>query len=267
VVPDVRGYGGSARPDAVEAYDMASLTADIAGLIDAFGEDSAILIGHDWGSPICWNTASFYPERVSAIGILSVPHHRRLDIPETELWRRLYGDDFFYQLYFQAEGVAEAELESDIRSSLRRIYFTLSGDDPVPDRWLDRTPRPRLLDPFIDPAPFPNWLSESGLDYLVANFEESGFRGPLNRYRNAERDHENLPLMNAGPLRQPSCFIGGSRDVTRHFVPGHDLYEDVGRRCKDLRLGQIIEGAGHWVQQEAPDVVTQSLLAFLDTLD
>lgn len=73
--------------------------------------------------------------------------------------------------------------------------------------------------------------------------------------------------MNAGPLRQPSCFIGGSRDVTRHFVPGHDLYEDVGRRCKDLRLGQIIEGAGHWVQQEAPDVVTQSLLAFLDTLD
>lgn len=267
VAPDVRGYGGSAKPDAVEAYDMESLTADIAGLIDTLGEDTAILIGHDWGSPICWNTATFYPERVSAIGILSVPYHRRLDIPETELWRRLYGDDFFYQLYFQAEGVAEAELEADISSALRKIYFTLSGDDPVPDRWLDPTPRQNLLDPFVDPDRFPDWLSETDIDYLVSNFRKSGFRGPLNRYRNAERDHANLPLMNAGPLRQPSCFIGGSRDATRHFVPGHDLYEDVGRRCDDLRLGQIIEGAGHWVQQEAPEAVTESLLAFLATLD
>jgi pimeloyl-ACP methyl ester carboxylesterase len=110
VVPDVRGYSGSDKPEPVEAYDMANLTAGLIGFIDAFAAETAILIGHDWGAPICWNTATFYPERVSAIASLSVPCHRRLDISETELWRRLYGDDFFYQLYFQAEGAAEAEL-------------------------------------------------------------------------------------------------------------------------------------------------------------
>lgn len=267
VAPDVRGYGGSSKPDAVEAYDMSSLAGDIAGVIDAFGEATAILIGHDWGAPICWNTATLYPERVSAIANLSVPYHRRLEFSETELWHRIYGDDFFYQLYFQDEGVAEAELETDIRASLRKIYFTLSGDDPVRDRWLDRTPRQRLLDPFRDPTAFPDWLSQTDIDYLVTNYEESGFRGPLNRYRNAERDHDNLPLMNANPLRQPSCFIGGSRDATRHFVPGHDLYEDVGRRCEDMRVSRIIEGAGHWIQQEAPEEVTTTLLCFLETLN
>lgn len=267
VAPDVRGYGGSSKPDAVESYDMASLTGDVVGIIDAFGAETAILIGHDWGAPICWNTATFYPERVSAIANLSVPYHRRLDISEIELWRHLYGDDFFYQLYFQDEGVAEAELEADTRSSLRKIYYALSGDDPIRDRWLTHTRGQQLLDPFVDPTPFPKWLRASDIDYLVANYEVSGFRGPLNRYRNAQRDYDNLPQMNATPLRQPSCFIGGGRDALRHFVPGHDLYENVSRHCDDQRVSKIIEGAGHWIQQEAPEEVTATLLSFLETLD
>lgn len=266
IAPDMRGYGGSSKPDAVHAYDMASLVGDVIGLLDAFAAETAILIGHDWGAPICWNTATLHPERITAIANLSVPYHRRLDITEVELWQRLYGDDFFYQLYFQDEGVAEAELETDIRSSLRKIYYALSGDDPVRDRWLSHTRGQGLLDPFIDPAPFPAWLGEDDIDYLVANYKASGFRGPLNRYRNAQRDYDNLPQMNAAPLRQPSCFIGGSRDALRHFVPGHDLYENVGQHCEDLRVSRIVEGAGHWIQQEAPEEVTATLLSFLETL-
>ncbi len=111
------------------------------------------------------------------------------------------------------------------------------------------------------------WLGEDDIDYLVTNFEAGGFRGPLNRYRNARRDYDNLPQMNATPLRQPSCFIGGSRDALRHFVPGHDLYENVGRHCNDQRISRILEGVGHWVQQEAPEEVTAALLSFLETLD
>jgi pimeloyl-ACP methyl ester carboxylesterase len=267
VAPDVRGYGGSSKPDAVESYDMESLVGDVIGIIDAFEAETAILIGHDWGAPICWNTATLYPERITAIANLSVPYHRRLDFSEIELWRRLYGDGFFYQLYFQDEGVAEAELEADIRTALRQIYYALSGDDLIRDRWLSHTRGQRLLDPFIDPSPFPDWLRKTDIDYLVENYETSGFRGPLNRYRNAQRDYNNLPQINATPLRQPSCFIGGGRDALRHFVPNHDLYENVGRHCEDLRISQIIDGAGHWIQQEAPEEVTATLLSFLETLD
>ncbi|MEH6755283.1 MAG: alpha/beta hydrolase [Alphaproteobacteria bacterium] len=267
VAPDMRGYGGSSKPDGVHAYDMASLIEDVVGIIDTFEAKTAILIGHDWGAPICWNTATLYPDRVSALANLSVPYHRRLDFSEIELWQRLYGDAFFYQLYFQDEGVAEAELEADVRSSIRKIYYALSGNDPVRDRWLSHTQDQRLLDPFPDPKPFPAWLGEDDIDYLVTNFEAGGFRGPLNRYRNARRDYDNLPQMNATPLRQPSCFIGGSRDALRHFVPGHDLYENVGRHCNDQRISRILEGVGHWVQQEAPEEVTAALLSFLETLD
>ena len=119
----------------------------------------------------------------------------------------------------------------------------------------------------MDPSPFPDWLRETDIDYLVENYEASGFRGPLNRYRNAQRDYNNLPQINATPLRQPSCFIGGGRDALRHFVPNYDLYENVARHCEDLRISQIIDGAGHWIQQEAPEEVTATLLSFLETLD
>jgi len=266
IAPDMRGYGGSDKPHAVEAYDMASLMGDVVGIIDAFDTPSAILIGHDWGAPICWNTAAMYPDRVSAIAALSVRYPKRGPTSTMDLWRRLYADRFFYQLYFEDEGVAEAELEADVARSLRKIYFALCGDAPAADYWLDRPAEGGLLGPLIDPKPFPGWLTDGDLDYYTANFSGGGFRGPINRYRNQDRDFEMLPDMATGPVLQPCCFIAGSRDPVRHFVPGRDLYEDVGRHCADLRFARIIEGAGHWVQQEAPDKVTEALLEFLSAL-
>jgi pimeloyl-ACP methyl ester carboxylesterase len=251
VAPDVRGYGGSAKPHQIEAYDMASLMADVIGVIDAFGERAAILVGHDWGAPICWNTAALHADRVSAVAGLSVSYRRRGETSGIELWRRIYKDKFFYQLYFQAEGVAEAELEADVRTSLRKIYYSISGDAPSLESWLQR----------------PAWLTSEDLDYFVSNFEAGGFRGPINRYRNQERDFANLSEMGIRPVAQPSCFIAGSKDLVRSFVPGYDLYADVATNCEDLRFSRIIEGVGHWVQQEAPDKVTAALLAFLASLD
>ena len=266
VVPDVRGYGGSDKPHAVEAYDMKTLMADIIGLIDYFGEDQAILFGHDWGAPICWNTSSLYPERIAAVAGLSIPHFKRGAISDIALWNTLYTDRFFYQLYFQKEGVAEAELELDVRTSLRKIYHSISGDASSLGNRLQGSPGGGMLEVLEDPDPFPNWMKAEDLDYFVAQFSSGGFRGPLNRYRNSQRDFELLPKMGTVPIIQPACFIAGSKDVVRHFVLGYDPYEDPGSHCTDLRVSRIIEGKGHWIQQEAPDQVNAALLEFLDSL-
>ena len=122
------------------------------------------------------------------------------------------------------------------------------------------------MEALTDPCPFPSWLTPEDLDYFVTNFETSGFRGPINRYRNQERDFANLPEMGVRPVVQPSCFIAGSKDVVRRFVPNYDLYEDVANNCSDLRFSRIIDGAGHWVQQEAPREVNAALLEFLALL-
>ena len=266
VAPDMRGYGGSDKPHVVEAYAMSSMMADLVGIIDALGEVTAILVGHDWGAPICWNTAALHPGRVAAVAGLSVPYRKRGAVSTIALWRKLFAGKFFYQLYFQDEGVAETELETDVRLSLRKIYYSISGDAPSLDSWVQRPPDGGLLDAFTDPSPFPPWMTEEDLYYFVANFEAGGFRGPINRYRNQDRDFAELPEMGVAPVEQPSCFIAGSKDVVRRFVPNYDAYEDVANNCTDLRFAEIIDGAGHWVQQEAPSEVNTALLRFLASL-
>ena len=266
VVPDVRGYGGSDAPHAVEAYDMESLVGDVLGLIDHFGEKQAILFGHDWGAPIVWSTAALHPDRVRAVAALSVPYSPRGKMSSIALWRQIYAGRFFYQIYFQEPGLAEAEFEADIRTALRKIYFSGSGDAPKGMFRSDKAPDARMLDDLPDPSVLPKWLTEQDVDYYVSQFARSGFRGPLNRYRNQERDWERLAGLGGARIAQPACFIAGSRDGVLRFVPNVDLVENMKRWVDDLRLCEIIDGAGHWIQQERPDEVTGLLLAFLATL-
>ena len=263
---DVRGYGGSDKPHAVEAYVMQELMNDIIGLIDSQNESKAILIGHDWGAPMVWNTAALYPERVAAVAGLSVPYRKRAPVSTIDLWRKFYAGRFFYQLYFQQEGVAEREIEADLRTALRKIYYSISGDAPSLDGWLNRPAGGGLLDGMIDPDQLPEWLNEADLDYFVENFVAGGLRGPINRYRNQTRDFETLAQMGVAPVHQPSCFIAGSKDVVRRFVANFDAYADVDSLCTDMRVNTIIEGAGHWVQQEAADAVNTALIEFLTPL-
>ena len=264
---DVRGYGGSDKPHEIESYGMANNMADVVGLIDAFEEEKAILIGHDWGAPIVWNTASLHKNRVSAVAGLSVPYRKRGPVSNIQSWRNLYKDKFFYQLYFQKEGIAERELESNVNMSLRKLYFSISGGASSLDSWLNKLPSTSLLEDLENPDPFPEWLTDKDLEYYVKNFSAGGFRGPINRYRNQDQDFDNLPLMGGEPVEQPSCFIGGSKDVVRTFVPGLDLYQEPDIHCSDMRVSRVIEGAGHWVQQEAPKEVNTALLEFLKSLN
>jgi pimeloyl-ACP methyl ester carboxylesterase len=260
---DVRGYGGSDKPEPIEAYSIKEICTDIAGLIEGLGEKQAILIGHDWGAPIVWNTALFVPDKVRAVAGLSVPYAGRGPMPRIELFRNLYKDRFFYQLYFQEPGVAEAEFEADVRTSLRKIYYYASGEG------LKAGPRPKkpadakYLDGLSDPDPFPDWLTATDLDYYVGQFTQSGFRGPLNRYRTAELDFAQQKEIANRKIEQPAAFIAGQLDPVLAFIPGVDLVEVMRQHVADLRLVRIIDGAGHWIQQERPDEVNSALLEWL----
>jgi pimeloyl-ACP methyl ester carboxylesterase len=261
--PDVRGYGGSDKPEAIEAYGIKTLAADIAGLVAALGEEKAILIGHDWGAPIVWNTALFFPGRVRAVVGLSVPHLGRGAIPRVERFRQIYKDRFFYQLYFQTPGVAEAELEADVRSSLRKIYYWASGDAALAGLKVTKPPNACLLDGLPDPQPFPGWLTEADLDYYTEQFQRGGFRGPLNRYRTSDIDFAQQDEIKDKKIEQAAAFIAGSLDPVLRFVPGVDMVELMRKQMCDLRLVELIEDAGHWVQQERPAEVNAAILQFL----
>jgi pimeloyl-ACP methyl ester carboxylesterase len=260
---DVRGYGGSSKPAQISAYSLTNLAADVAAVIDRLGNGAAILFGHDWGAPIVWNTALLYPEKVTAVAGLSVPYVPRGEVSFIKLARSVYAGRFFYQLYFQDEGVAEAELESDVPTALRKLYFAASGDAPLNALLTDKLAGARLLDGMTDPSPFPAWMSEAELTMYADAFRAGGFRGPLNRYRAQEIDFVDLADYAGKPVTQPSCFIAGERDPVRRFIPGIDLYQIAGAACSDFRGSTIVPRVGHWVQQEAPDATNAALDAFL----
>jgi pimeloyl-ACP methyl ester carboxylesterase len=263
---DVRGYGGSSKPSEIAAYSIRNLASDVAAVIDQLGGGTAILFGHDWGAPIVWNTALLFPGKVVAVAGLSVPYIPRGPVSFIDMAEAMYKDRFFYQLYFQKEGVAEAEFEADIPAALRKTYFAISGAAP-PNKWLEHKPADaRLFDGMIDPQPFPDWMSNEDLAVFVEAFRAGGFRGPLNRYRAQRIDFQDMADFAGKPVTKPSYFIAGERDPVRYFVPGMDLYAIPGAACTDFRGSAVLPGIGHWVQQEAPAKTNAALQEFLKGL-
>ncbi|MGE0882136.1 MAG: alpha/beta fold hydrolase [Blastocatellales bacterium] len=265
-VPDQRGYGGSDKPEEIEAYNIIELTNDVVGIADALGHDRFIVVGHDWGAPVAWHTALLHPERVKAVAGLSVPYTRwkARSLTEQEFW----GDNFWYMVYFQQPGVAEAELETDIPKSLRTIYYTISGDLPADKRPGRKPASAKFLDGMTDPEHLPEWLTEEDLDYYVEQYRQSGFRGPINWYRNIDRNVELTPQLESpetGTIRQPAFFIAGTKDPVLQFHGGRAITA-MDKWMADLRGKVLIEGAGHWVQMERPAETTEALLGFLKTV-
>tara|TARA_B100000678_G_scaffold54035_1_gene43287 strand:+ start:19772 stop:20662 length:891 start_codon:yes stop_codon:yes gene_type:complete len=266
VAVDVLGYGGSDKPHAVERYSMENLTRDMAGVASALSEDgTAIVIGHDWGAPIAWNSARLFPEVFKAVAGLSVPYtppgeRMFLDMIHEFFTKRGL---FFYQVYFQEEGVAEAELEADPAASIRKFYYAISGDAPDGTWPKDKKVGEGVLDRLPDPDPFPPWLSEEDLAYYASEFRQSGFRGPLNRYRNHQRDHDFLRAQGDPTIHQPALFIGGERDLVLKMLPGVDVVQRMKTFVPNLQKGVILDGIGHWTQQEAPEAVNELLIPWL----
>lgn len=264
---DVRGYGGSDKPDPVEAYSMERIVGDLVGLRMALQPDRpAILVGHDWGAPIVWNSALTHSEHFRAVAGLSVPFAGVPARPFSEVFREHFTSQgkYFYQEYFQAEGVAEAEAEADPRDWVHRMMYSISGDVP-PGAYWDKQYGATFLEGLPDPQPVP-WLTEADMDYYEGEFRQSGFRGPLNRYRNHERDFEWLKAWQGKRIEQPALFIGGTRD------PATYLFGAVTDPIAMMRMfapkveGHIVAGVGHWTQQERPKEVNRSLLDWLGRL-
>jgi pimeloyl-ACP methyl ester carboxylesterase len=261
VAPDLRGYGESSRPDPVGDYAMTSMVGDVIGLLDALGADAASVVGHDWGAHIAWTLAQLHPERVSSLAALSVPLQPRPLVPPTQILRAMGQQRFNWALYFQELGVAEAEMETDARRTLRLIFFALSGDAPtgLAERLLTGLPAgSRLLDPIPEPEHLPAWLSGDDLDVYTAAFVNTGFTGALNRYRNLDRDWADLA--DARPIERPVLFLGGAVDSATRFVD-HQYMEQA---VPDLAR-VILPRCGHWIQQEQPRQVSHELVAFLDS--
>ena len=263
---DVRGYGGSSKPHEIAAYTMRELTSDVAAVVDALGGGKAILFGHDWGAPIVWNSAVLHPDKITAVAGLSVPYSPIGTTSFITLMRKLYAGKFFYQLYIQAEGVAEAEFEADVRGALRKVYYSASGDAALNPLLSGRPPEAKLLDGMVDPDPFPAWLSEADLQVFVDAFAAGGLRGPFNRYRAQDLDAAELGQNTNKRVTQPSFFLAGAKDGVRRFIPGRDLYADPGAHCDDFRGAVILPEIGHWVQQEAPALTNAALEGFLKGL-
>ncbi|QSQ19490.1 alpha/beta hydrolase [Pyxidicoccus parkwayensis] len=262
VAPDVRGYGQSDKPGAIEAYSMKHLLADCVGLLDVLGEKTAVVVGHDWGATMAWTCAAFHPDRFRAVVGMSVPYLGRPPMPPTQLFQRMFGEQWFYILYFQQPGVAEAELEADIPRTMRTLLAGVAGFDTTNDVVRARKKGDGFLTGLAAPRTLPDWLTEEDLAYVVKELQGSGFRGGLNRYRNMDRDWEELPELATTRIEQPALFLIGEKDPGRAMAPV-DLMKPLVPRLEEVC---VIPGAGHWVQQERAAEVNATLLAFLEKL-
>src|SRR4051794_21664430 len=265
---DVRGYGRSAQPLAVEDYRMVRLVADNVGVVAALGEQQAVIVGHDWGAPIAWTSALLRPDVFTAVAGLSVPYSPPGETRPLAAMRAMGGDEEFYIEYFQQPGRAEAEIEADVRGWLAGFMFTASGDAPPPDPSGTVATIPhgaRMKDRFRYADPLPAWLTEADIDVYTSEFEYTGFRGGLNRYRNVDRDWEDLAAFRGKAIDVPALFIGGDKDGPT--VWGQPSIDRFPVTLPKLHRSIILPGCGHWTQQERPDEVNAALLDFLAALD
>ena len=267
VVPQMRGYGQTDAPEEISSYDIKNLSADLVGVLDALGEEAAVMVGHDWGAIVAWNTVLTYPERFTALIAMSVPYAGRMEMSLYESYRKRFGDNFFYMLYHnEPGGVAEAEYDADPYGIISRLYLSPASprEDPqITDKhksaggWIGRLGAPKGL---------PAWLQQKDIDYVVDEFRRSGFRGGINYYRNLHRNWEITEDLDP-VVKVPTLFIAGEKDMVIAHANEAQLTAAIGRVVPDLRGVVLFPEIGHWVQQEAPEQTNKAMLEFLQKLD
>jgi pimeloyl-ACP methyl ester carboxylesterase len=260
VAPDMRGFGRSSAPDDAAAYTILHNVGDMVALVAALGEKRALIVGHDWGAPVAWHAALMRPDVFPAVVAMSVPHRRRGPAAPLDMLRKA-GKTDYYWIYFQ-EQAAEDEFARDPRFTLRRILTIGSGD----------TPREHKMSMYVDRAqgflgasreddPLPPWLTEADIAVFADEYRRSGFRGGLNWYRNIDRNWELTAPWQDAVITQPALFIAGTNDAV--------ITGSIGQRALDELEGVVpnvrkilLDGAGHWIQQERPEEVNAALIGF-----
>lgn len=267
VAPDQRGFGKTDCPPNIDDYNMLKLVGDVIGLVHKLSEKKAIIIGHDWGSPVAWHCALLRPDIFTAVGLISVPYFQTRwgDMRPTEMYKLMQGDKEFYQYYFQEPDKVEKELEEDIRKTIVRLYWSASADCPEgqrPSPFIEKSRR------FIDTMPYPDkmpsWLAEKDIEVYTIEYMRTGFRGGVNWYRCVDRNWELMQFLNGAKIQQPSIFIVGQEDFVVK-VYGAAL-QSLEKGMPNLKSKVFLPGAGHFLTHEKPDDVNKLLVEFLKGL-
>jgi pimeloyl-ACP methyl ester carboxylesterase len=265
VAVDMRGYGKSDRPEAIDQYTLLHLVGDMVALLDALGVQRAVIAGHDWGAVVAWHAALLRPDRFGAVIALCQPYWPRSTVAPTLVMPRRK-NAVFYQLYFQEPGPAEAELERDVRQTVLKVFGggSLAGGSPLPGDLVGMVPRDGgYLTNRPVPASLPNWLTEADLDFYVHEFERTGFRGGLNWYRNIDRDWELLAPFDGAKVTVPALYMAGDRDPALAFQGMDRVIASLADRVPQLRGKVMLPGCGHWTQQECASEVNAAMIDFL----
>ena len=272
VAPDLRGYGDTDRPEAIDQYSLLHLVGDVVGILDALQAEKAILVGNDWGATLAWHAALLRPDRFQGVVACGVPMMGQPPIPPTQLFPQTE-EALLYTLYFQTPGLAEAEFERDIRLTIRKLLFGASGE-AGPRQENDGTPNPfgmvsrrdGLLASLPSPTTLPAWLTEADLTVYTEAFTASGFRGALNYYRNLDRNRELLACFSGLPVKIPALYLVGERDVGLSIPGMKQIIQDMPGMVPVLRESITLPNCGHWIQQERPQEVSSAILSFLQSL-
>lgn len=265
--PDQRGYGSSHSPKNIEDYTLPHLVGDLIGLIKALGEEQATVVGHDWGAPVAWAGALMRPDMVRAVAGLSVPPAPPAFMPPPSTTRRLYGEGF-YQIRFQEPGVVDAELAADPAATLRRFLVAASGDNPnvsEPAPWVVPEGM-QVLGTMPEPRSLPQWLDTEDIDTFAADYahhQERAFTGPLNWYRNIERNQHLMSPFVGRTIDVPALYMVGDLDMVTALHGVDRLRQSLHLIAPQLHAQHTLAGCGHWTQQERPEQVNEALLDFL----
>jgi len=265
VAPDMRGYGGTDKPADTGAYSILNLVGDMVDLVRALGETECVVVGHDWGAPVAWHCALMRPDMFRAVAGLSVPFQpRRPGGPPTPAMAAISKRAGLGDLYisrFQTPDAHE-QADSDPATALRKMFYAYDGATPDGRQSTGFMPDGvSMLDSIADDATLPPWLSEDHFAEYVAAFTAGGFNGPINWYRNLDRNWSLTAHLQDAKIAQPSLFIVGERDPVRHYTGQHEA--GLKDWLTDLRGQHVLPGAGHWLQQERLDEVNRLLLDFL----
>ena len=269
----MRGYGKTTKPLDIEAYSITNLVGDVVGAVKELGESQAVIIGHDWGGPVAWYSALMRPDIFRAVSVLSVPFRPPPNLPHdvslNDLMAANAGDREYYRLFFQEPGIAEADLERDIRKTMLGILYSISGniiqDGIHSEGWDGHFPKGETMsEQLVVPDSLPDWLTQEDLDFYVKENTDSGFSGGLNWYRNIKRLHSLLAPFVGATINQPSLYLYGEHDL----IAGNttEAIQTMKQSLPDLRACVMFEGAGHWLQQERASGVNSELINFLESI-
>jgi pimeloyl-ACP methyl ester carboxylesterase len=262
VVPDQRGFGQTDSPAGSDYYTQLHLVGDLIGLLDALGEETAFVAGHDYGAPVAWNAARMRPDRVQGVIALSVPYIPRGKASLLQEARAWLGDGF-YMVYYQHPGVAEAEFERDVRTTVRKLMYAGSGDSVRNELWTVLPDDRGMLHLVDDPATLPAWLTEADVDYYTEAFKQSGFTGGLNWYRAIDKSWEVMAPFSGAKVTTPALFIAGENDPLLALPGSKEAIVGMLQVVPNLKGTIMLPGVGHWTQQERPAEVTAAMLDFL----